>query len=88
MKKKLKEDVAQIWQGPTHLQIGRKGISQDFFDELEMQLERKKFVKVKVLQNAPFKNRSEAFSLLQQRLSEDLKLLEVRGRTAIITKKK
>ncbi|MFX0150161.1 MAG: YhbY family RNA-binding protein [Candidatus Hodarchaeota archaeon] len=87
MKNKSKEILSQAWQNASTLQLGKKGISSSFLEELESQLKHNTFIKIKILKNAPFDNRSEAFEKLQQRIALDIELVEKRGRTVLVTKR-
>jgi RNA-binding protein YhbY len=87
MKKNLKENSTQIWQNSSILQIGKKGVTSSFLEELEEQLNHNKYLKIKILKNAPFDNRSDAFKVLKQKLPPDIEFVEKRGRTVIVTKR-
>ncbi len=69
------------------VQIGKHGISNVLLTELNEQLKKKKIVKVRILKNAPFKDRSEAFSTLQKKL-QSADLVNIRGWTAVVIEKK
>ncbi len=84
MNKKKQE---KIGKEVSVVQIGKNGISNELLTELNEQLKKKKIVKVRILKNAPYKDRSEAFSTLQKKLS-NADLVKVRGRTVVVTEKK
>ncbi|MFX0185348.1 MAG: YhbY family RNA-binding protein [Candidatus Hodarchaeota archaeon] len=87
MKKNLKEKSTQIWQNSSVLQIGKKGVTNSFLEELKEQLNNNKYLKIKILKNSPFENRSDAFKVLKQKLPLDIEIVEKRGRTVIVTKR-
>ncbi len=84
MNKKKRE---KIGKEVSVIQIGKHGVSNVLLTELNEQLKKKKLVKVRILKNAPFKDRSEAFSTLQKKLPK-AELVKVRGWTAEVIEKK
>ena len=84
--KKLSKIDNQSRDEVNVLRIGKKGISTELLNELEEQLRKNKFIKVRFLRNAPFKDRAECFAIIRQRL-KNVEVMDIRGRTAIIKKK-
>ncbi|MHA2223649.1 MAG: YhbY family RNA-binding protein [Candidatus Hodarchaeales archaeon] len=84
--KKLSKIYNQSRDEVNVLQIGKKGISTELLNELEDQLKKTKFIKVRILKNAPFKDRADCFAIIRQRL-KNIEVMDIRGRTAIIKKK-
>lgn len=80
------KELIRVRRKASLLNIGKTGISKDFVLELEEQVKKRKIVKIRILKNAPFKDRSEAVSAIQRQIPS-VKVVEVRGWTVIIAKK-
>ena len=87
MKNKISKKIINARQGHSLLQIGKNGITEAHLIELKERLKQHEFVKIKILKNSPYSTRSEAFRILEQQLSKDIKIVEMRGWTAILTLK-
>lgn len=81
-------NLRNIRSEPASLQIGKNGLSDKLIDELNSRLKHNSMIKIKFLKNSPFKTREKAFSELQKFLTDDIKILETRGWTVILQKKK
>ncbi len=81
-------NLRNIRSEPASLQIGKNGLSDKLIDELNSRLKHDSMIKIKFLKNSPFKTREKAFSELQKFLTVDIKILETRGWTVILQKKK
>ncbi len=82
------EKLILVRQEPSLLQIGKRGVTDAHLNELEELFKQHEFIKVKILKNSPYPTRAKAFEILQNSLSPDYSIVEVRGWTAIIAKKK
>lgn len=87
MNNKISNKIVNARQSPSLLQIGKNGVSDAHLTELKEQLKHHEFVKIKILKNSPYSSRSEAFEILEQKLSKDIKIVEKRGWTALLTLK-
>lgn len=82
-----KNQLKKLGKEMPLIQIGKQGVSSELLKELNEQLKKKKIVKVRILKNAPFEDRSEAFSTLQKELP-NADIVRVRGWTAEVIEKK
>jgi RNA-binding protein len=72
---------------PPHCNLGKKGISEEFVTHVSKLLKKYKIVKIKVLKSAI--SQSNVKDLAEQISKEtNSHLIEIRGRTIIITKLK
>lgn len=81
-------NLRNIRSEPASLQIGKNGLSDKLIDELNSRLKHNSMIKIKFLKNSPFKTREKAFLELQKFLTDDIKILETRGWTVILQRKK
>ena len=86
MTRESKEKIREVRQETPGLQIGKNGITPLLLKELEERLKQTKMIKIKFLNNSPYKSRSDAFDNLQRHLPENIKVMEMRGWTAILRK--
>ena len=72
---------------PPHCNLGKKGISEEFVTHVSKLLKKYKIVKIKVLKSAITKSNVKD---LAEQISKETNshLIEIRGRTVIITKLK
>lgn len=66
------------------IQIGKKGITDEFIRELERRLEHENPIKIRVLKNSPI-DVDKACEELQRRI-KNLLIVDVRGRTITVYK--
>lgn len=84
MKRRIKRRLSE--EKPT-IQIGKNGVSQKLVKEIEKQLEKKKMVKIKILQSAlDEKGAREIASKIAEQT--EASLVEVRGHTFMLYKRK
>lgn len=84
MKRRIKRRLSE--EKPT-IQIGKNGASQESLKEIEKQLEKKKMVKIKILQSAlDEKGAREIASKIAEQT--EASLVEVRGHTFMLYKRK
>lgn len=84
MKRRIKRRLSE--EKPT-IQIGKNGVSQKLVKEIEKQLEKKKMVKIKILQSAlKEKGAREIASKIAEQT--EASLVEVRGHTFMLYKRK
>lgn len=88
MNQELRDNIKNIRNEPPSFQVGKNGVSPSVLKELEERFKQKKIIKIKLLKNGPYENRSEAVQKLQQHLPKEVELLEVRGWTVILRKNK
>ncbi|MHA1972247.1 MAG: YhbY family RNA-binding protein [Candidatus Hodarchaeales archaeon] len=68
------------------IQLGKNGYSDNFVSELEEQLQKNKEVKLRILKNAPFDDRNQAFDFLKKNLPKTIEICEIKGWTALLRK--
>ncbi len=72
--------------GKATLQIGKAGITDQILSEIAAQVKQKKVVKIKFLQTGDADQRKEIAKELAERTG--LELVELRGKTVILKRKK
>jgi len=84
MKRRIKRRLSE--EKPT-IQIGKNGASQESLKEIEKQLEKKKMVKIKILQSALKEKEAKQIA---SKIAEqtEASLVEVRGHTFMLYKRK
>ncbi len=84
MKRRIKRRLSE--EKPT-IQIGKNGVSQKLVKEIEKQLEKKKMVKIKILQSALKEKEAKQIA---SKIAEqtEASLVEVRGHTFMLYKRK
>jgi RNA-binding protein YhbY len=82
------KELKDIRSESASLQIGKNGLSNSFVEELNARLRQNGVIKLKFLKNAPFKTRESALSELKKVISDETKILETRGWTVILQRKK
>ena len=88
MTESTKKDLRTVRSEPASVQIGKNGLTSELIDELISRLKRNGLLKIRFLKNSPFETRDAAFSELKKHLSENVDILETRGWTVILQKKK
>ncbi|MHA1978283.1 MAG: YhbY family RNA-binding protein [Candidatus Hodarchaeales archaeon] len=81
-------NIRNIRSESPSLQVGKNGLSESFLSELYSRLKNEKTVKIKFLKNAPFSSRQEAILALEAVLNKNSEVIETRGWTAILQKKR
>ena len=82
------KQLRNIRSESASLQIGKNGLSNTFIEELNSRLKHDGIIKLKFLKNSPFKTRERALSELEKVLTDETKILETRGWTVILKRKK
>ena len=82
------KQLRNIRSESASLQIGKNGLSNAFVEELSSRLKQDGIIKLKFLKNSPFKTRESALSELKKVLTDETKILETRGWTVILKRKK
>ncbi|MHA1215281.1 MAG: YhbY family RNA-binding protein [Candidatus Hodarchaeales archaeon] len=88
MKKRIQEKIEKNSKVIAIIQLGKNGYSDSFVNELEEQLQKNKVIKLRILKNAPFDDRNQAFDFIKKNLPRSVKMSEIKGWTAILTKVK
>jgi RNA-binding protein YhbY len=86
LRKKLKGLVAGVRNRSPHVQIGKKGLTESIFKEINDQLDQNELIKIKFLKNFITDTQEAAIEKIL-RLTKSQKV-EERGRTVIIIVKK
>ncbi len=82
----VKEIFNQVLHGKPHIHIGKYGISNKVIEQINKIFKNKQIIKVRFLDLHNFNNTKEAAVNLSKLTSS--KLLDVRGKTCILYKKK
>lgn len=86
MSERKRNTLKQIRLESASLQVGKKGFSEEFFQELANRLKIEDMIKVKILKNAPFSSRKEFLADLELKCGNNYSILETRGWTVILRK--
>ena len=86
MSERKRNTLQQIRSEPASLQVGKKGFSEEFLQELANRLKIEDMIKVKILKNAPFSSRKEFLADLELKCGKNYSILETRGWTVILRK--
>jgi RNA-binding protein len=81
------ESLLQVQQGPIHAQIGKNGITEGVVEELKSLVKRHGIIKVSVLK-ALAELQSPSEIALEVERQTGFFLIEVRGRTFILSKRR
>lgn len=84
---KSEELLLQIQQGPIHAQIGKNGVTDGIIDEIRSLVKRHNMIKVSV-QKILAEDRTPSEIALEVESRAGCFLVEVRGRTFILSKKR
>lgn len=87
MNQLIQDKLKKIRQESPCLHIGKKGLTPLLMKELKERIKQNKMIKIKILKNSPYKNRSDAFEDLKNCLPRNVKIMEIRGWTAVLRKK-
>jgi len=87
--KNVKEEIKKRIAGKVDVQLGKKGLTREFLDEIRKRLEKHGVVKIKILRS--FRktlptDRRELAKMIAKEVGA--KLLEIRGYTFILVKSK
>jgi RNA-binding protein len=86
MKKRYDEMVKELRSEPATLVLGKKGITEEFVEEVKRQLKRKKVIKIRMLKSAlAEQSMDELASAIA--IKANSQLLETRGYTMLLARK-
>lgn len=86
MKEKYGEMVKELRSEPATLILGKKGVTEEFVEEVKRQLKRKKVIKIRMLKSVlAEKSMDELASAIA--IKANSRLLETRGNTMLLARK-
>ncbi len=81
------EVLNEVLQGPTHAQIGKNGLTEGVVAQLQELVKKRGMIKVSVLKALAEQKTPSEVALEAEKLTRSF-LVEVRGRTFILAKKR
>ncbi len=81
------EVLNEVLQGPTHAQIGKNGLTEGVVAQLQELVKKRGMIKVSVLKALAEQKTPSEVALEAEKLTRSF-LIEVRGRTFILAKKR
>nr|MDO8080770.1 YhbY family RNA-binding protein [Candidatus Freyarchaeota archaeon] len=86
MKKKYSEIIKELRSEPATLILGKKGITEEFIEEVKRQLKRKRVIKIRTLKSVlAEQSMDELASAIA--IKAKSQLLEARGYTMLLARK-
>ena len=83
----IQELIKQAWHGRAHINVGKKGVTEEVINEIKRQLEEHKVVKVRLLKSClevEGKDRRELARIIAERTGA--RLIGIRGYTFVLYK--